>query len=232
MSFTCLPRRVSQCLRVLEPCFHDRHQLVFSWLLVLPLVYGARATLKALARHGPPPLAYQHDRRVRCAAYWCTKTWRWWLAAQALQALPPPEDGLLSLVGASPLTGTRGSKPPVAHKTRLSQYHPDVFGFRIVLLRAQGEVSRLPVDCALIRRHDDPDDQPEHALCRQRLPEFRRPTWSQEVVGTAHAADASRAPLATIRGLGYWYAMARPRTWTLAHGNAVNDVVAHRPRGR
>jgi hypothetical protein len=58
MAFTCLPRRVSQCLRVLEPCFHDRHQLVFSWLLVWPLVYGERATLNALARHGPPPLAY------------------------------------------------------------------------------------------------------------------------------------------------------------------------------
>jgi hypothetical protein len=53
MSFTCLPRRVSQCLRVLEPCFHHRHQLVFSWLLVLHLVYGERANLKALARHGP-----------------------------------------------------------------------------------------------------------------------------------------------------------------------------------
>jgi hypothetical protein len=58
MSLTCLPRRMSQCLRVLEPCFHYRHQLVFSWLLVLPLVYGERATLKALARHGPPHLAY------------------------------------------------------------------------------------------------------------------------------------------------------------------------------
>jgi len=223
---------VSQCLRVLEPCFHDRHQLVFRWLLVWPLVYGARATLNALARQGPPPLAYQHDRRVRWAAYWCTKTWRWWFAEQALQALPPPEDGLLSRVGDSPLTGTRGSKPPVAHKTRLSPYHPEVFGCRIVLRMAQGDISRIPVDFALIRRHDDPDDHTEHALCRQLLPEFRRPTGGQEVEVTADAADASRAPLATIQGLGYWYAMARPRTWTLAHGNAVNDVVTYRPRGR
>jgi hypothetical protein len=57
MSFTCLPRRVSPCLRVLEPCFHHRHPLVCSWLWVLPLVYGERATLKALARHGPQHLA-------------------------------------------------------------------------------------------------------------------------------------------------------------------------------
>jgi hypothetical protein len=30
MSLTCLPRRVSPCLRVLGPCFHHRHQLVLG----------------------------------------------------------------------------------------------------------------------------------------------------------------------------------------------------------
>jgi hypothetical protein len=29
----------------LGPCFRHRHQLVFSWLLVLHLVYGERANL-------------------------------------------------------------------------------------------------------------------------------------------------------------------------------------------
>jgi hypothetical protein len=124
VSFTCLPRRVSPCLRVLEPGFHHRHQLVFSWLLVLPLVYGERAHLKALARHGPQHLAYQHDRRLLGAASWCTKTLLWWFAEHALQALPPPEDGLLSLVGDSTLKGKRGATHPVAQNTRLRQYHP------------------------------------------------------------------------------------------------------------
>jgi hypothetical protein len=51
-------------------------------------------------------------------------------------------------------------------------------------------------------------------------------------VVTADAAYASRAHLATIQGLGYWYAMALPRTWTLAHGKAVNGLVTHLPRGQ
>jgi hypothetical protein len=140
MSLTCLPRRVSQSLRVLGPCFRHRHQLVFSWLLVWPLVYGERAHLKALARHGPPPLASQPSRRLLCAAYWCTKTVLWWFADQAVQAFPPPGDGLLSLVGDRTLKGQRGSKHPVAHKTRLSQYHPSVFGLRLVVRMAQGDV--------------------------------------------------------------------------------------------
>jgi hypothetical protein len=232
MSLTCLPRSVSPYLRVLEPCFHHRHQLVFSWLLVWRLVYGERANLKALARYGPQHLADQHYRCLLCAAYWCTKTLLWWFAEQALQALPPPGGGILYVVGESMLTGKRGSKHPVAQKTRLSQYHSYVFGFRIVLLMAQWDVYRIPVDVALIRRTDDTDDHTENALFRLMLQEFRCPMWCQQVVVTADAAYASRANLATIQALGYWYTMALPRAWEFAHGKAVKDLVMHLPRGK
>jgi hypothetical protein len=200
MSLTCLPRRVSQFLRVLRPCFRHRHQLAFSWLLVLHLLYGERANLKALARHGPPHLAYQQYRRLLCAAYRCTQTLLWWFADQALQALPPPEGGILSVVGDRTLKGKRGPKHPVAQKTRLSQHHPDVFGCRIVLLMAQWGVCRIPVDCALVRRQDDPDHAPENALFRQMLPAFRPPPWCQEVVVVADAAylTAQHEPRARV----------------------------------
>lgn len=140
MFLTCLPRCVSECLRVLRPGFRHRHHLAFSGLLVLHLGYGERANLKGLARHGPVHLAYHHYRRLLCAAYWCTKTLLWWFADQALQALPPPENGLLYLVADSTLKGKRGAKHPVAQKTRLSQHHPYVFGFRIEFLMAQWNV--------------------------------------------------------------------------------------------
>jgi hypothetical protein len=203
---------------------------VFSWLLVWPLVYGERANLKALARYGPDHLAYQHDRRLLCAASWCTKTLLGWFAEQALQALPPPEDGLLSLVGDSTLKGTRGRQHPVAHNTRLSQFHPSVFGFRIVLLRAQGDVSRIPVDFALLRRNDAPNDQTENAWFRQMLQEFRRPSWCHEVVVTAEAASASQANLATIQALDDGSVRALPRTWKVANGKALKALVTHLPR--
>jgi hypothetical protein len=141
-----------------------------------------------LARHGPAHLPYQHYRRLLYAAYRCPKTWLGWFANQALQALPPPADGIRSLVGDSTLKGKRGPKHPVAHKTRLSQHHPDVFGFRIVLLVAPWEVYRIPGDFAVVRRQDAPAYQTENALFRQMLHEFRRPGWCQEVVVTADAA--------------------------------------------
>jgi hypothetical protein len=49
---------------------------------------------------------------------------------------------------------------------------------------------------------------------------------------TADAAYASRANLATIQELGYWYVLAPPRTWKFAPGKAVKDLVTHLPRGK
>jgi hypothetical protein len=189
MSLTCLPRCVSQCLRGLGPCFRHRHHLVFSWLLVWPLVYGERANLKALARYGPRHLANQYYRRLVCAAYWCTKALLWWFADQALQAFPPPENGLLYLVVDSTLKGNRGQKQPVAQKTRLNQHHPSIFGFRIVVLMAQWGVYRIPVDFMRLRRTGEPGYQPEHAArCRQMLRDFQRPAWCQKGLVVADAA--------------------------------------------
>jgi hypothetical protein len=84
MPLTCLPHCVSQCLPMPGPSFRHRHQLVFSWLLVLHLIYGERANLRALACHGPMSLAYQHYRWLMCATYWCTKALLWWFVDQAL----------------------------------------------------------------------------------------------------------------------------------------------------
>jgi hypothetical protein len=232
MSLTCLPTWVSQGLRVLGPCFRHRHHLVFSWLLVLHLIDGARAHLKALARHGPGHLADHHDRRLLCAAYWCTKALLWWFADEALQAFPPPEDGILYLVSDSTLKGKRGPKHPVAQKTRLSQHPPYVFGFRIVIRMAQWDTYRIPVDVALVRRTNAPAYQTENALFRHMLQAFRRPAWGQELVVTADAAYASRANLALIQTQGYGSVMALPRTWKFADGKALKALVTHVPRGQ
>src|ERR671924_1305492 len=99
MSLSWLPRRVSQGLRVLGPCFHHRHPRGFRWRLGLPRVYGDRANGKELSRHGPAQMASQHYRRLLGATSWGPQTWLWWFAQEAVKAFPAPEDGVLSLVG-------------------------------------------------------------------------------------------------------------------------------------
>jgi hypothetical protein len=85
--------------------------------------------------------------------------------------------------------------------THLSQYHPYVFGVRLVILMAQWDVYRLK---------DDPGYQPENALFQQRLQEFRRPAWCQEVVVTADAAYAAWINLSLIQAMGYGHVTALP----------------------
>jgi hypothetical protein len=80
------------------------------------------------------------------------QTLLWWFAEQAMRAFPPPDDGLVYLIADSTLKGKRGTTHPMAHTTRLSQYHPYVFGFRIVVLLAHWHVYHIPVDFALVRR--------------------------------------------------------------------------------
>ena len=71
----------------------------------------------------------------------------WWGADQPLQALPPPEDGLLSLVGDGTLKGIRGPQPPAAHNTCFGQEPPDGFGFRSVRLMAPWDRSARQRAC-------------------------------------------------------------------------------------
>lgn len=230
MRLTRLPKSVSQYLRVLGPCFHNRHHLVFSWLLLLHMIYGREANLKALARKGPEHVAYWHYRRLLCAAYWCSKVLVWWFADQAIQAFPPPENGVLYMIGDSTHKEKQGKKHPVARKMRLSRSHPFIFGFRIVFLMAHWDVYRIPVDFELIRHKDDPNYRRENALFRQMLQRFRPPTWAKAVIVVADAAYASRANLILITQLGYWYVFAVARTWKFADGKMLKDLVTHLPR--
>ena len=93
MALTCLPRCVSQCLRMLGPCFRHRHHLMCSWLLGLHLGSGDRANLKALSRHGPAHLAYQHYRRLLCTVYWSTDALLGGLPTMPCRLYYPPQMG-------------------------------------------------------------------------------------------------------------------------------------------
>jgi hypothetical protein len=59
------------------------------------------------------------------------------------------------------------------------------------------------VDCALLRRKDDPSDQTANARLRQMLRECQSPAWCQEVIVVADAAYASRDHLASLQELRY-----------------------------
>lgn len=87
---------------MLELCFHCCHHLVFSWLLILHIIYGGRANLQASACHSPRYVAYP-QYGLRFVPPMGTLKPGCGGAEQAMRALPVHDDGLLYLMADSTL---------------------------------------------------------------------------------------------------------------------------------
>ena len=95
---------------------------------------------------------------------------------------------------------------------------------------AQWDVYRIPLAFRVVKPKDRPDYQSENALFREMLQEVVLPGWCQEVVVVADAAYPSRANLQALQARGWFFVIAFPRTWKLANGQHLRDVVTHLPR--
>ena len=226
---TRLPEEVTRLLTPLKPYFSYRHYLVFCWLLVAHLVCFGKATVQGLARYTPTHIAAWHLRRLLAAGRWQWEQVLHWLVSEALAAFPPPKDGVLSLVVDSTLKGKRGKKNPLAKKGRLNEYAPFTFGLHVVIVIAQWDVYRIPLAFRLVKPKASKDYQSENALVREMFGEIILPAWCKKVVVVADAAYPSRANLQAIQARGWFFVIAFPRTWKLANGQHLRDLVTHLP---
>lgn len=226
---TRLPEEVTRLLAPLKPYFSYRHYLVFCWILVAHLVCFEKATLQALARHVPSHVAAWHLRRLLAAGRWQWARVLEWLVSQALAAFPPPRDGVLYLVVDSTLKGKRTKKNPLAKKGRLNEYAPYTFGLHVVIVIAQWDVYRVPLAFRIVKPKGSQGYQSENALFREMLREVVLPAWVKRVVVVADAAYPSRANLQAIQARQWYFVIAFPRTWKLANGQYLRDLVTHLP---
>ena len=224
-----LPEEVARLLAPLKLYFSYRHYLVFCWILVAHLMCFEKATLQALARYTPTHIAAWHLRRLGAAGRWPWALVLEWLVNQALSAFPPPRDGVVYLVVDSTVKGKRTKKNPWVKKGRLSEYAPYTLGLHVVLVLAQWEGYRIPLAFRLVKPKGRPGYQPENALFREMLQAVILPAWCQQVVVVADAAYPSRANLQAIQARQWFFVMAFPRTWKLATGQHLRDIVTHLP---
>jgi hypothetical protein len=224
-----LPEAVARLLTPLKPYFSSRHSLVFCWLLVAHLVCFGKVTVPGLARYTPTHVAAWHLRRLLAAGRWQWEQVLQWLVSEALAAFPPPKDGVLYLVVDSTLKGKRGKKNPLAKKGRLNAYAPFTFGLHVVIVIAHWDVYRIPLAFRLVKPKDHPAYQSENALVREMFAHLLLPAWCKQVVVVADAAYPSRANLQAIQARGWFFVIAFPRTWKLANGQHLRDVVTHLP---
>jgi Transposase DDE domain len=226
---TRLPEEVTRLLTPLKPYFSYRHYLVFCWLLVVHLVCFGKATVQGLARYTPTHVAAWHLRRLLAAGRWQWEQVLQWLVSEALAVFPPPKDGVLYVVVDSTLKGKRGKKNPLAKKGRLNEYAPFTFGLHVVIVIAQWDVYRMPLAFRLVKPKASPEYQSENALVREMLGAIVLPAWCKKVVVVADAAYPSRANLQAIQARGWFFVIAFPRTWKLANGQHLRDLVTHLP---
>ena len=229
IQITRLPDEVKRFLLPLKPWFSYRHFLVFCWLMVAQLVCFEKATFKAWGRYTPRHVAWWHLRRLVACSRWPWEQVLQWLVTQALAAFPPPCDGVLFLVVDSTLKGKRAKKNPLAKKGRLNEYAPYTFGLHMVLLIAQWDVYRIPLAFRLVKPKGSKGYRSENALFREMLEEIVLPPWCKMVIVVADAAYASRANLKAIQARGWFFVIAFPRTWKLANGQHLRDIVTHLP---
>ena len=199
--------------------FDHRHHVVFCGFLVCQAPYQEQATITGLARLAPRHLAAWHLRRVLTAASWHWRVLWWWCVDHVIATLPPPEEGVGSLVADRPINDTTGSKQPLATKGRLNEDAPAVCGLHVVGgMRPWGH-DRMPGDVEIVRRKDHPQYRADHARWRRMLVRFRRPHWAEMVVMVGDAALASQATIQLSGQRGDFLVIACARTWRFETGH-------------
>jgi hypothetical protein len=227
---TGIPSTVSQVRYPLKRhfrCAQARHFLVLCWLLIALIRDPGTGTLKGLQAYLPPTLQYWTTLRMIRSSQGDAEAVVDDMATATLRALPPPTDGVLSLMGESTLKDQRGRKHPLGHTTRHREHDPYTFGFEMVLLIARWGRVRVPVALAPI---DPKITGHQHILFRQMLKDFVPPTWVRQVVVVADAGFAANATLHLITESHDTYVFAMPRTRKFTHGKHLRDLVQHLPK--
>ena len=224
---TRLPPKVAYFLRGTQHLFHYRHHLIFCWSLVLILVYQDKATLSGLARFGPKHICEWHLRRFLYAGYWCWRVLLSRLVDAVIAVLPPPEDGVVYLIGDGTYKGKTAKHHPLVKKGRLTTYGPYLFGLQIIFLMLHWGNYRIPIDMEIVRRKGQPDHHSPNALFRQMLHRFQPPVWTQRVIVLADAEFPSKETLKLIQKRGFFFVMSLARTWKFEEGHSLKDLVTH-----
>ena len=236
---THMPRFVYALFRSMPGVWKSRHRLLLCWLILLQAMFPGRKTLKELSRWAPCGITDWRFRRLLKAGYWSIHLLLNWWAQEALASFSPPVDGVLYMWGGGSEAPKRGKKNPVAQKGRKSKHHPWFFGIRFVLLMAQWDVYRIPVDFRLIRPKTHPDYENENALFRQMVAGISPPSWATLVIVGGDAAYSSRENMKRVRQRdredaqrrwGFVFGIAR--TWKTEENKSLKDLVNHLPCNR
>jgi hypothetical protein len=236
-SFTRLPPAIRILFKGMPGVWRHRHQLIFCWLIVMQIVTSGPRTLAGLSQSAPGFITAWRFRRLLSAGYWSLKVLLHWFAEEAIKSLPAPENHVLYVIVDGSKKDKRGLKNPAAQKGRLNEHHSWFFGIKFVVLMVAWEDYRLPVDFQIVLPKGHPDYHKENELFRHMLSHFQPPGWANWVIVVGDAAFAAKTNMKLIQARDHtdpqcrWgFVFAIARTWKMADGKSLKNLVKHTPR--
>jgi DDE family transposase len=234
---TYLPAFITTLFQGMPGIWKGQHRLILCWLIVMQAIYPGRKTLHELARWSPRQITEWRFRRLLKASYWSVHLLIEWLAHDVMAQLPPPEDGIIYVIGDGSHKPKRSRDISIAQKGRNSKHKDWFFGIRFALLIVAWDVYRIPVSFRIILPKTHPQYRKENALFRDMLGQFKPPCWAQQVIVEGDAAYGAKANIKLVQKLDKadasrdWnFVFAIPRTWKTAEDKSVKDLVTHLPR--
>lgn len=235
-SFTCLPPAIRILFKGMPGVWRHRHRLVFCWLIVMQSVTSGARTLSGLSQSAPGFITEWRFRRLLSAGYWSLKVLLHWFAEEAIKSLPVPENKVVYVIVDGSKKDKRGQKNPAAQKGRMNEHHAWFFGIKFVVLMVAWDNYRIPVDFQMVLPKGHPEYKKENELFRHMLSLFQPPDWAKVVIVIGDAAFAAKDNMKLIqardkadsqRRWGFVFAIAR--TWNMADGKSLRNLVKHTP---
>lgn len=236
IKLTRIPLFVKVLFEGMPVMWKSRHMLIFCWLVLLHAVFPGKKTLNMLSTFSTSSVTAWRFRRLLKAGYRSIHFLISWFAEQAAAKFPPPENGVLCLIGDGSEKDKRGRDNPVVQKGRKSKNKPWFFGIRFVILMAAWDVFRIPVALRIILPKTHPDYENENALFREMVTSFSPPEWAETVIVMGDCAYASKDNMKMVMQRDksdpercWKFVFAIARTWKTEDGRFVKNLVRHLP---
>jgi len=237
LKLTYLPAFITIVFRGMRGVWKSQHRLLLCWLIVMHAVYPGRKTLQEIARWSPRAVTEWRLRRLLKASYWSIHLIIEWFAQEVMAQLPPPDDGILYVIGDGSHKPKRATHNDLAQKGRHGKHKDWFFGIRFALLIVAWDVYRIPVAFRLILPKSHPGYRKENSLFRDMLNAFKPPSWATQIIVEGDAAYGAKANIHLVQQLDQldasrnWnFVFAISRNWKTTENKSVKDLVTHLPR--
>ncbi len=207
-----------------------RHQLYFTWFVVLQITSPNRKSICGLCSWSPKHICEWHLRRLLNATYWSAYAVLDWFATEAIASFPRPADGIIYVLIDGSHKDKRTGRNPFAQKGKKTTSGFYFFGIRFVLLCVCWGVYRIPVDFEIVWPKEHPDYQNENQLARKMLQRFQPPAWAKRIIVLGDSGFASKDNIKLIQTLRWNFVFSLAKTWKSQDGKAVKNLVKHLPK--